>query len=84
MPGLAAVLWRVGGLRWIGRERLALMGYDLDALLAELDALPMSLQYLGSDVGRGCWGMVRDISEPRILGQKLSKLPAWRRVHVHR
>jgi hypothetical protein len=27
-------------LRWIGAERLALMGYDLDALLAELDAVP--------------------------------------------
>ncbi len=71
-------------LRWIGRDRLALMGYDLDALLAELDSLPVSLSRLGSDVGRGCWGVVRDISEPRILGQKLSKLPAWRRVHVHR
>lgn len=27
-------------LRWIGSERLAAMGYDLDALLADLDAAP--------------------------------------------
>ncbi len=71
-------------LRWIGRDRLALMGYDLDALLAELDSLPSSLRRVGSDVGRGCWGVIRDVSEPRILGQKLSKLPDWRRVHVHK
>lgn len=71
-------------LRWIGRDRLALMGYDLDALLTELDALPMSLGRLGSDVGRGCWGVVRELAEPKILGQKLSKLPAWKRVHVHK
>jgi hypothetical protein len=71
-------------LRWIGRDRLALMGYDLGALLAELDSLPSSLRRVGSDVGRGCWGVIRDVSEPRILGQKLSKLPDWRRVHVHK
>jgi hypothetical protein len=60
------------------------MGYDLGALLAELDSLPSSLRRVGSDVGRGCWGVIRDVSEPRILGQKLSKLPDWRRVHVHK
>ena len=71
-------------LRWIGRDRLALMGYDLDALLAELDSVPTSLRRVGSDIGLGCWGVVRDISEPRILGRKLSKLPSWSRIHVHR
>lgn len=71
-------------LRWIGRGRLSLMGYDLDALLADLDSSPTSFHRVGSDIGRGCWGAVRDISEPRILGRKLSRLPAWRHVHVHR
>jgi hypothetical protein len=71
-------------LRWIGRERLAVMGYDLDVLIAELDALPTSCRRIGSDVGRGCWGLLRDLSEPHILGQKLSKLPEWNRIHVHK
>jgi hypothetical protein len=71
-------------LRWIGRERLAVMGYDLDDLIADLDSLPASYRRVGSDVGRGCWGVIRDLSEPRILRQKLSKLPAWNRIHVHR
>ena len=71
-------------LSWIGRERLAVMGYDLDALTAELDALPTSYRRVGSDVGRGCWGILRDLSEPHILGQKLSRLPEWNRIHVHK
>jgi hypothetical protein len=60
------------------------MGYDLDSLLGELDALPTSFRRTVSDVERACWGMVRDLSEPKILGQKLSKLPAWKKIHVHK
>jgi hypothetical protein len=71
-------------LHWIGRDRLAVMGYDLDGLIADLDSLPTTYRHIGSDVGRGCWGLIRDLSEPRILGQKLSKLPEWNRIHVHR
>jgi hypothetical protein len=34
----------------------------------------------------GAWllGLVRDLSEPKILRQKLQKLPAWKRIHVHK
>jgi hypothetical protein len=71
-------------LHWIGRDRLAIMGYDLDDLVADLDSLPTSYRWVGSDVGRGCWGFVRDLSEPKILRQKLQKLPAWNRIHVHK
>jgi hypothetical protein len=71
-------------LHWIGRDRLAIMGYDLDDLVADLDSLPTSYRRVGSDVGRGCWGLVRDLSEPKILRQKLQKLPAWNRIHVHK
>jgi hypothetical protein len=71
-------------LRWIGRDRLAVMGYDLDGLIADLDSVPTSYRRVGSDLGRGCWGLVRDLSEPKILTQKLSKLPEWNRIHVHK
>ena len=71
-------------LRWIGRDRLSLMGYDLGSLLAELDSIPTSFRRIGSDLERGCWGLIRDIAEPRILRQKASKLPSWRYVHTHR
>lgn len=44
--------WCRDYLRWIGAERLSVMGYDLDALLAELDQVPTSLGSVGSDVAR--------------------------------
>jgi hypothetical protein len=36
-------------LSWIGRERLAIMGYDADELYGELDAVPTGISNLGSD-----------------------------------
>lgn len=44
--------WGRDYLRWIGAERLAVMGYRLDQLLAELDALPGGTERLGSDLVR--------------------------------
>ena len=36
-------------LRWLGADRIAAMGYDLDILLDELDGLPRSARFLASD-----------------------------------
>jgi hypothetical protein len=60
------------------------MGYDLDSLIADIDALPTSYRRVGSDAARGCWGLIRDLSEPKILAQKVSKLPEWKHIHVHK
>jgi hypothetical protein len=46
--------------------------------------MPTSYRRVDSDVGRGCWGLVRDLSEPKILRQKLQKLPGWNRIHVYK
>jgi hypothetical protein len=48
--------WCRDYLRWIGHERLAVMGYSLDELLGELDEIPVSLGSLGSDVARTAYG----------------------------
>ncbi len=37
-------------LRWLGAERMAAMGYDLDATLADLDAAPTTTRFLASDL----------------------------------
>jgi hypothetical protein len=68
---------------WIGV--LGTLGVSLAYLLV-LFPLCMRTPYrrVGSDVGRGCWGLIRDLSEPKILRQKLQKLPAWNRIHVHK
>ena len=47
--------WSKGYLRWIGAERLAVMGYDLEELLRELEAVPSSPRRLGSDVARASY-----------------------------
>jgi hypothetical protein len=44
--------WSREYLRWIGVERLAIMGYQLDDLLAELDAVHSGTERLGSDLIR--------------------------------
>ena len=48
--------WARRYVQWIGSERLGLMGYSLDALLAELDSVPASTAYLLSDIVRMCYG----------------------------
>jgi hypothetical protein len=76
--------WSRNYLRWIGADRMATMGYDLDELLAELDSLPTSSRRLGSDLLRGGYGLIFQILEPTILKHKLQLLPAWHRIHTHR
>ena len=76
--------WSRRYLRWIGADRLATMGYDLDELLAELDSLPNSSRRLGSDLLHGGYGLISQLLEPAILKHKLQLLPSWHRIHMHR
>jgi hypothetical protein len=50
--------WARRYLQWIGSERLKTMGYNLETLLAELDAVPVSMQHLISDAVRMSYGAV--------------------------
>ena len=43
-------------LEWIGKERLAIMGYSLQDLLEELNSIPISFHMLQSDVVRMPYG----------------------------
>lgn len=54
-------------LRWIGAERLNVMGYSLSELRTELDAAPTRLQRVGSDLCRAPLGMVFRALEPLIM-----------------
>jgi len=76
--------WSRRYLRWIGADRLTMMGYDLDELLVELDSIPTSSQRLGSDLLHGGYGLIFQLLEPRILKHKLQLLPSWHRIHTHR
>jgi len=50
--------WGEKYLNWIGRDRLDIMGYDLDELLAEIQDSPTQYQYLFSDVVRSVYGKI--------------------------
>jgi hypothetical protein len=47
--------WARRYLGWIGEERLAMMGYDAEELLRELDAVPIRLRGSVSDLARNAY-----------------------------
>lgn len=71
-------------LHWIGAERLRIMGYDYEELMAELSSLRVSGKRIASDAFRACYGLAYATSEPGILREKLRALPEWKRIHVHK
>lgn len=70
-------------LRWIGKERLAVMGYDMNHLLDELEAAPATFRRTLSDAVRIPIGAGFCAIEPYITKDKLLLLPRWHRIHVH-
>ncbi len=58
-------------LRFLGAERLATMGYDLDRLLAELDALPPSREQLGGDSLRALKTLAKEPAKARGRNRRL-------------
>ena len=52
--------WCRRHLRWLGHDRLALMGYDLNELLDELDAAPMSRQHLATDTAAMARALIKE------------------------
>jgi hypothetical protein len=69
-------VWAVRYLRWLGRQRLATMGYDLDQLLAEVAALPTRADHLASDVLHNARGLAIRSVRGRLIK---SSLPMWPR-----
>lgn len=85
--GLATPLrkaWARRYLRWIGAERLALMGYDLDALLRDLAAAPTTTRGLASDALRMAQGLLHPWLEPTLARTKRRGLAHPHRVVVHK
>ena len=75
--------WLRGYLRWLGAERLALMGYDLDGMLREVRAIPSGMRFLLSDLGRMLRAPLTAILEPHQVFKKLKLLPQSHRIHKH-
>lgn len=62
--------WGRRYLRWLGRERLARMGYDLDTLLGELRDLPRTSRHLASDAWRMACGSLNARIEWELVRSK--------------
>ena len=76
-------LWCQRYLCWIGQERLAVMGYDLNELLAELKNVPQSLHFIGSDIVNIIYGSLYRTFEPRIIKHKFQDAKSWHRINAH-
>ena len=62
-------------LQWLGPEHLQIMGYRLDELLAEVEAIDVGLRGLPSDLRRASRGYVHRRLRSRFLDVSL---PLWR------
>lgn len=73
--------WARQYLRWLGRERLQVMGYDLDDLLTQADELPSSPTEIGQTAAKDAVGlaasMLRDTVKARAA---FSSTSTWRRL----
>jgi hypothetical protein len=65
--------WSREYLAWIGERRLSIMGYDLSALMLEIDAIPTESSRIASDAAWGAYSAfarVRRESALRQLGRR--------------
>lgn len=76
--------WARRYVEWIGRERLADMGYDLDALRQEQATVPPGYRRLYSDSIRIGYGVVSTLLETHILRDKLQRGSEWKHIYSHK
>lgn len=69
--------WCARYLRWLGRDRLAAMGYDLDALCAQLRACGHSADHLFDDARRTAASLLRELVKAR-MPINSSRASTWR------
>lgn len=70
-------------VQWIGPERHAVMGYDMDEILRELDEIPTSMRPVPDDLVSVARGTLWSASEPRLFRHKLALWPDWARIYSH-
>lgn len=76
-------MWCRRYLRWIGRDRLNFIGYELDGLLSDLDAVPNRFGTVISDIWRMMFGMAVKTFEPWIMRDKLARMRRGQRLRIH-
>ena len=59
--------WARRYVRWIGTERLEFMGYDLDAILSELEEMEVGRTGLAADAVQLSFAVARDIAKAQVV-----------------
>lgn len=72
------IAWAHRYLDWLGQERLAMFGYDIDEIRAELDALPKSWKGVVADCCRSAYGWWRERWQKDVFEQQVTQ-PQYRR-----
>lgn len=70
--------WLRGYLRWLGRERLAVMHYGLDSLLSELDTIPNTSNMIAPDAARLGYQWL----ESKLLRDRVALPPSLLKAHT--
>jgi hypothetical protein len=76
-------IWSRRYLEFIGQERLAVMGYELESLLADLKSVPLSLRYLRSDLLNVPYGIAYRFMEGKLMKDKLKRWRAGQQIYLH-
>lgn len=71
--------WARDYLKWLGPERLTLMGYDIDELGAQVDAIPISGAHLVQDVPRMIYGRVEPYLNLNVFRSRVGRLAGTQR-----
>lgn len=70
-------------LRWLGQERLQIMGYELEQLLEELDGTSLTFRYLERDLFFMAYSPLYRFFEPHIMRSKFAKLANRQSIYAH-
>lgn len=76
-------MWCKRYLRWLGKERLNTMGYELESLLKEVDACKNSFRDLASDIFMFAYGAVYCAVDVASLKDKIRKMREWKSIKVY-
>lgn len=70
-------------LRWLGAERLQIMGYELGELMEQLTDAPTTYSQIAADSLNAAKGVIWSLTEVESARDKLRRLPRWRELFTH-
>lgn len=76
--------WCKRYLRWLGRNRLEVMGYDFDELIKEIQEVPNSYEAFISDLFVMIYGVIYRYFDLPVLKKQLNTWLSGRKVVAHR